>query len=117
MVVIDGTGPEVKQHFEFPCYKVQELSQRCKFFSWTLMLLSDIFLYATDILILSVFTDSEDLECLNIDWRDANYHLLSEDSIALYIFCENGKLSLGTCCAHGEQAQTTPLLDISHQGP
>lgn len=88
MVVIDGTGPEVKQHFEFPCYKVQELSQRCKFFSWTLKLLSDIPLYTTDTLILSMLTDSEDLECLNIDWRDANNQRLSEDDIALYIFSE-----------------------------
>lgn len=101
VVVIDGTGPEVKQHFEFPCYKVQELSQRCKFFSWTLKLLSDIPLYTTDTLILSMLTDSEDLECLNIDWRDANNQRLSEDDIALYIFSEKGKLSVGTCYAHG----------------
>jgi hypothetical protein len=102
-IIIDGTGPIVDQRYEFSHGKVEELSSRCEFFSWTLKL-SDMSLLATDKLILSISEESEDLTYLDIQWRDMNDQSVSEDEtkqLGLYIFGRERKLSRGTCYAHG----------------
>jgi hypothetical protein len=106
-VTINGTkvGEDVKQQFEYPISKVKLYAQeKCDLFKWAFQLLhrnTDAQIY----LVLSILTDSEDLQFLNASWRDqrndhvegdkekqTSFYKFAQEGI-LYIFAEEGSLS------------------------
>jgi hypothetical protein len=93
--MIDGSGPhDINQVFNFTHRQVERFARHCAFFRWTLEF-PTITLDIMDTLVLFIEQVSQNLNHLNVDWRDAQRRsVLGEDtgSRKLYISAEESTL-------------------------
>jgi hypothetical protein len=95
-IEIDGTLDTngcVTQSFLWTLPDIQTKAKRCILFNWTLQLPARP-LKATDGLRMYISTDHEDLENLQVEWKDAYGELVplsDSEQTSLHIFAEEGK--------------------------
>jgi hypothetical protein len=91
-IEIEGTGSVVELTLEYTLCCVERFAEYCDFFKWTLNY-QTTFTNVPDKLILYISQDFEDLEHLNIDWKDVHgQSMVPEDSEqrTLHIFTKEG---------------------------
>jgi hypothetical protein len=92
---IEGISSNIELTLEYTFCRVERLAEHCDFFKWTLRY-QTTFINVPDKLILYISQDSEDLQCLNIDWKNVHgLSMLPESSErrTLHIFTTKGILS------------------------
>ncbi len=94
-IELDGTGPDVKQRFEFSCSDVRAFAAVCLLFRWCLNLLQGkVVPEPNDRLVFSICEGSEDIAYLDVDWKNEFGQALFTDNFyeytSLHIFAKEG---------------------------